>query len=117
VEGGGAVISGVAAGVTGVITKPVEGALKHGSTGFVRGVAIGAMGAVINPVLGLADGLNSFAQTILVQTSDLRLRPQVRLPSLAPSRPFFSPCERAAHPFHACLLLSCPCPPLPPRSS
>ena len=25
VEGGGAVISGVAAGVTGVITKPVEG--------------------------------------------------------------------------------------------
>lgn len=78
VEGGGAVISGVAAGVTGVITKPVEGALRNGSTGFVRGVGIGVVGAVINPVLGIADGLNSFAQTILVQTSDVKLRPQVR---------------------------------------
>ena len=73
-------ISGVAAGVTGVITKPVEGALRNGSTGFVRGVGIGVVGVVINPVLGLADGLNSLAQTILVQTSDVRLRPQIRPP-------------------------------------
>ena len=38
------------------------------------------VGVVINPVLGLADGLNSLAQTILVQTSDARLRPQIRPP-------------------------------------
>jgi vacuolar protein sorting-associated protein 13A/C len=42
-------------GVTGVITKPIEGASKGGVTGFFKGTGMGLLGLAIKPVTGVID--------------------------------------------------------------
>jgi vacuolar protein sorting-associated protein 13A/C len=42
-------------GVTGVITKPIEGASKSGVTGFFKGAGMGLLGLAIKPVTGVVD--------------------------------------------------------------
>lgn len=46
----------IVSGVTGIFTKPVEGAKKKGLFGFVKGVGSGIVGAVSSPVTGLLRG-------------------------------------------------------------
>lgn len=46
---------GVFEGVTGVFTKPIEGAQKGGVGGFATGVGKGLVGAVARPVSGVVD--------------------------------------------------------------
>ena len=77
-EGGGSLVSGLASGVTGLFSRPIEGALKSGPSGFVRGIGIGVVGAAVGPVLGVTDGLNSVAQTLLIQSAEGTLRSQIR---------------------------------------
>ena len=79
-EGGGSFLSGVKAGLTGVITKPLEGARKQGAIGFVKGLGIGVVGIAVNPVLGITDGLNSVAQTVYYQSSDAETLLPIRQP-------------------------------------
>ena len=55
-EGGESLITGLASGVTGLFSRPIEGALQNGPTGFVRGIGIGVVGVAVGPVLGVADG-------------------------------------------------------------
>ena len=73
-EGGESLITGLASGVTGLFSKPIEGALQNGPSGFVRGIGIGVVGVAVGPVLGVADGLNSVAQTLFIQSSEGSLR-------------------------------------------
>jgi hypothetical protein len=42
-------------GITGVITKPVQGAQKEGAEGFFKGVGKGLAGVVVKPVVGVFD--------------------------------------------------------------
>lgn len=42
-------------GVTGVFTKPLEGAQQGGVTGFAKGVGHGLVGVVTRPVSGVVD--------------------------------------------------------------
>ena len=79
-DGGGSFFSGVKAGLTGVITKPLEGARKQGALGFVKGLGIGVVGIAVNPVLGITDGLNSVAQTVYYQSSDAETMSPIRHP-------------------------------------
>ena len=68
---------GFAAGFTGIITRPFQGAVQKGTYGFLTGVGKGVIGVAVNPVLGVTDGLNSVAQTIYYNSSDnkaLKLR-------------------------------------------
>ena len=77
-EGGESLITGLASGVTGLFSKPIEGALQNGPSGFVRGIGIGVVGVAVGPVLGVADGLNSVAQTLFIQSSEGSLKAQIR---------------------------------------
>ncbi|XP_078433928.1 calcium-dependent lipid-binding family protein isoform X2 [Wolffia australiana] len=57
-EGGGALAMGLFRGVTGILTKPLEGAKSSGVEGFVQGVGKGIIGAAAQPVSGVLDLLS-----------------------------------------------------------
>ncbi|CAN6447305.1 unnamed protein product [Victoria cruziana] len=57
-EGGGALAKGLFRGVTGILTKPLEGAKSAGVEGFVQGVGKGIIGAAAQPVSGVLDLLS-----------------------------------------------------------
>ncbi|KAK3890033.1 hypothetical protein Pcinc_005997 [Petrolisthes cinctipes] len=54
-RGGKGIVSGVFEGVTGVVTKPIEGARDDGFGGFVVGMGKGVMGLVTRPASGVID--------------------------------------------------------------
>lgn len=56
--GGGALAKGLFRGVTGILTKPLEGAKSSGVEGFVQGVGKGIIGAAAQPVSGVLDLLS-----------------------------------------------------------
>uniref|UniRef100_A0A1I8B4S6 FSA_C domain-containing protein n=1 Tax=Meloidogyne hapla TaxID=6305 RepID=A0A1I8B4S6_MELHA len=55
---------GVIDGVTGVISKPVEGAKKGGVSGFLKGTGKGLIGVVTRPVSGVVDLATSMADSV-----------------------------------------------------
>uniref|UniRef100_A0A1J3IH98 Putative vacuolar protein sorting-associated protein 13A n=1 Tax=Noccaea caerulescens TaxID=107243 RepID=A0A1J3IH98_NOCCA len=57
-EGGGALAKGLFRGVTGILTKPLEGAKTSGVEGFVSGFGKGIIGAAAQPVSGVLDLLS-----------------------------------------------------------
>lgn len=57
-EGGGALAKGLFRGVTGILTKPLEGAKNSGVEGFVQGVGKGIIGVAAQPVSGVLDLLS-----------------------------------------------------------
>ncbi|KAK1591812.1 hypothetical protein Q3G72_014066 [Acer saccharum] len=57
-EGGGAFAKGLFRGVTGILTKPLEGAKSSGVEGFVQGVGKGIIGVAAQPVSGVLDLLS-----------------------------------------------------------
>ncbi|KAJ0228735.1 Vacuolar protein sorting-associated protein 13 [Hirschfeldia incana] len=57
-EGGGALAKGLFRGVTGILTKPLEGAKSSGVEGFVSGFGKGIIGAAAQPVSGVLDLLS-----------------------------------------------------------
>ncbi|XP_076984207.1 intermembrane lipid transfer protein VPS13C isoform X2 [Tamandua tetradactyla] len=63
-RGGKGFLRGVFDGVTGIITKPVEGAKKEGATGFFKGIGKGLVGAVARPTGGIVDMASSTFQGI-----------------------------------------------------
>ncbi|KAJ8953002.1 hypothetical protein NQ318_015363 [Aromia moschata] len=52
---GKGLVMGFYSGVTGVFTKPVEGAKEQGVEGFFKGLGKGAVGLVTRPVAGVVD--------------------------------------------------------------
>ncbi|XP_069901006.1 intermembrane lipid transfer protein VPS13C isoform X2 [Globicephala melas] len=63
-KGGKGFLRGVVGGVTGIITKPVEGAKKEGAAGFFKGIGKGLVGAVARPTGGIIDMASSTFQGI-----------------------------------------------------
>jgi len=62
VHGGAGVVQGVFDGVTGVFTKPVEGAMEDGVVGLAQGLGKGVFGLLAKPasgVVGLASDITS----------------------------------------------------------
>eukprot|EP00850_Spirogloea_muscicola_P005223 SM000023S07679 [mRNA] locus=s23:814661:836470:+ [translate_table: standard] len=57
-EGGEALAKGLFRGVTGILTKPLEGAKSRGVVGFVTGVGKGVIGAAAQPASGVLDLLS-----------------------------------------------------------
>uniref|UniRef100_UPI00358F4C18 intermembrane lipid transfer protein VPS13C-like n=1 Tax=Myxine glutinosa TaxID=7769 RepID=UPI00358F4C18 len=58
-RGGKGLLQGVVGGVTGIITKPVEGAKKEGAAGFFKGIGKGLVGVVARPTGGVVDMASS----------------------------------------------------------
>ncbi|CAB3239394.1 unnamed protein product [Arctia plantaginis] len=52
---GKGLVMGVVDGVTGVFTKPIEGAREQGFEGFFKGLGRGAVGLVARPTAGVVD--------------------------------------------------------------
>ncbi|KAM9409075.1 intermembrane lipid transfer protein VPS13C isoform 2-T2 [Pholidichthys leucotaenia] len=81
-KGGKGLLKGVVGGVTGIVTKPVEGAKKEGAAGFFKGIGKGLVGVVARPTGGIVDMASSTFQGIqraAESTEDVaKLRP-VRL--------------------------------------
>ncbi|XP_057687593.1 intermembrane lipid transfer protein VPS13C isoform X2 [Corythoichthys intestinalis] len=81
-KGGKGLLKGVVSGVTGIVTKPVEGARKEGTAGFFKGIGKGLVGVVARPTGGIVDMASSTFQGIqraAESTEDVvKLRP-VRL--------------------------------------
>nr|XP_048724050.1 intermembrane lipid transfer protein VPS13C isoform X3 [Caretta caretta] len=63
-KGGKGFLRGIVGGVTGIITKPVEGAKKEGAAGFFKGVGKGLVGVVARPTGGIVDMASSTFQGI-----------------------------------------------------
>ncbi|XP_076012416.1 intermembrane lipid transfer protein VPS13C isoform X2 [Genypterus blacodes] len=63
-KGGIGLLKGVVGGVTGIITKPVEGAKKEGAAGFFKGIGKGLVGVVARPTGGIVDMASSTFQGI-----------------------------------------------------
>jgi len=50
--------------VTGVFTKPIEGAKRQGVSGFAKGLGTGVVGVFMRPVSGLVDFASNSLDTI-----------------------------------------------------
>jgi vacuolar protein sorting-associated protein 13A/C len=78
-RGGHGLVMGVFHGVTGIVTKPVEGARQEGVGGFFKGVGKGLIGVFTRPASGVVDFASNSFDGIrrLAELSDevQRLRP------------------------------------------
>uniref|UniRef100_A0A8C5V364 Vacuolar protein sorting 13 homolog C n=1 Tax=Microcebus murinus TaxID=30608 RepID=A0A8C5V364_MICMU len=81
-RGGKGFLQGVVGGVTGIITKPVEGAKKEGAAGFFKGIGKGLVGAVARPTGGIIDMASSTFQGIQRAAESIE-----EVSSLRPPRP------------------------------
>lgn len=48
-DGGESFLMGIANGITGIFTKPVEEAQRDGALGFVKGLGMGVAGVAVKP--------------------------------------------------------------------
>jgi len=67
-------------GVTGLVRKPVEGAMKDGVGGFAKGVAQGFVGVAVKPVAGVLDLTTRTTEGIRNTTNLVTNKPRVRPP-------------------------------------
>jgi hypothetical protein len=85
-DGSESLVAGFTAGVTGLISKPLNEGSKSGLQGFIKGIGLGLVGAAVKPILGIADGITSVASGISYQVDPSKkfshVRPQRALEPL-----------------------------------
>jgi hypothetical protein len=62
--GGESMLTGIASGVGGLVSRPLDGMKEDGVLGFMKGLGLGAVEAVFKPVVGLTDGVANIAHGI-----------------------------------------------------
>ena len=77
-DGGASIVKGIAGGITGLFTAPVEEAKKDGAVGFVKGMGKGLLGVAVKPVLGVTDGVASMVQGVSNTLGNVQAIQQVR---------------------------------------
>ncbi|KAI6240270.1 Vacuolar protein sorting-associated protein 13C [Aphelenchoides fujianensis] len=88
-----AVRQGVVGGVTGVFTKPIEGARQGGAGGFVKGLGKGLVGVVLRPASGVVDFASGTINSVRsVATGSKTVEP------IRPTR--FIPLDHIVRPFN-----------------
>lgn len=50
--------------MTGLVTKPIQGAKEKGVTGLIEGSARSVLGVVLNPITGIFDAISKAAEGI-----------------------------------------------------
>ncbi|GMT29125.1 hypothetical protein PFISCL1PPCAC_20422 [Pristionchus fissidentatus] len=73
---------GIVDGVTGVVTKPIDGARQGGAGGFVKGLGKGLVGVVARPVSGAVDFASSTLHTVKTVAGTDRSTDPLRAPRL-----------------------------------
>eukprot|EP01133_Synstelium_polycarpum_P005870 gene5870-6788_t len=86
---------GIIDGVTGIVRKPIEGAMEGGVEGFAMGMLQGVVGAGVKPVVGVLDLVGRTTEGIKNNTGLFRERQRMRAPrpldnTLAPYDAFLS---------------------------
>lgn len=70
---------GFFSGITGIITKPIQGARQTGVEGFVKGIGKGAVGVIAQPATGVIDfasgSLGALKKAVDIQAETKKLRP------------------------------------------
>lgn len=54
-QGGKGFVRGFVSGISGIVTKPIEGAKNDGAEGFLKGIGKGIAGVFTKPVGGVVD--------------------------------------------------------------
>lgn len=62
--------SSMVSGITGVVTKPIEGAKENSAKGFFKGVGTGLSGLITKPVAGAVDIVTKTSQGIQSDMTD-----------------------------------------------
>lgn len=73
-------LSGIAEGVTGVFSKPMEGLRTSGAEGFFKGLGKGFIGAVARPTAGLVDFATGTLHTVRTVVAGGETLNRLRLP-------------------------------------
>uniref|UniRef100_A0A803T771 Vacuolar protein sorting 13 homolog C n=1 Tax=Anolis carolinensis TaxID=28377 RepID=A0A803T771_ANOCA len=94
-KGGKGLLRGVVGGVTGIITKPVEGAKKEGAAGFFKGIGKGLVGVVARPTGGIVDMASSTFQGIQRVAESTEEVSRLRPPRLICEDGIIRPYDRA----------------------
>jgi hypothetical protein len=76
--GATSVVTGVGSGITGIVTKPMEGAKKDGALGFMKGVGKGVIGVALSPIVGITDGIAAVAHGLSSQVVPGTTQEQLR---------------------------------------
>ncbi|XP_017461255.1 PREDICTED: vacuolar protein sorting-associated protein 13A-like, partial [Rhagoletis zephyria] len=78
-------VRGFVDGVSGLVSKPVEGAQRSGFGGLLRGVGQGLVGVIVQPATGVLDaaatGLHAFNNSIDAKTVARAARPPRHFPA------------------------------------
>ncbi|XP_075971796.1 vacuolar protein sorting 13C isoform X2 [Anticarsia gemmatalis] len=89
---GKGLVMGVVDGVTGVFTKPIEGAREQGVEGFFKGLGKGAVGLVARPTAGVVDfasgSLDAVKRAADMSEEVTKRRPARYMPPDAGVRPY-----------------------------
>lgn len=80
ITGSSNLVQGLSSGITGLVTRPMEGGRKGGAAGFVMGMGQGVVGAAVSPIVGVADGIAAVAHGISTQISQQAKLRQMRPP-------------------------------------
>jgi len=72
-------------GVTGLLTKPIEGAMRDGAGGFAKGVAQGLVGVAVKPVSGVLDFASRTSEGISANVKLYKERKRIREPKEFPN--------------------------------
>jgi hypothetical protein len=80
VDGSENLMSGLVAGVSGLVLRPLEESKQRGVGGFIAGLGLGLIGAAVKPMMGLADGLTTVASSISYSVTEDSLHVPLRPP-------------------------------------
>ena len=67
-QAGLTLLTGLEKGLTGLLTKPIEGAQKDGLEGLIKGTTQGILGFFVKPVTGILDAASKTAEGFKNQT-------------------------------------------------
>ncbi|CAK68476.1 unnamed protein product (macronuclear) [Paramecium tetraurelia] len=68
-EGSVSLVKGVAGGISGFFSKPIQGAQQNGASGLLKGLWQGTSGLIIKPVTGVLDVISKTSEGVKNQLS------------------------------------------------
>lgn len=93
--GANSFVEGIASGVTGLATAPLEGATKEGTAGFFKGIGKGLIGLPTKTAIGVLDFASNLSEGVKNTTNQAGVTPIKRL-----RPPRFVPADGIVRPYN-----------------
>lgn len=84
IQGGRAAMVGIQHGVTGIISKPIQGAQKEGAKGLFKGIGKGITGVAAKPTAGAFDLVSKTSEGLRNSTKPNSITERKRMPRYFP---------------------------------